>query len=584
MSTSTSSSTPMSNQTEWMQFPKPREVVANLSPYSPPLEGRRLKTRLDFNENTIGFPDAMPEGIHVSHYSCYPEYQTFLNELAEYLGVPADCVMLTNGSDEALDVIPRTFIEPKVGTALITKPSFYMIQHNLRLAEADIDIIPLTRDLEYPVELLAHKLQEKPYTIAMFATPDNPTGAVLPKETVLQWAKTHPETVFVMDEAYAFYRPMEASAVQEAIHTPNVLVTQTFSKAWGLAGLRLGYIVGHPTLLSYIKRVRSPYSVNMQAVLMAQKLLKEVPQVRRASEDTIERRDSLMQHLQEQGYHLKAGPTNFFLLQLGVQASNFVAFASDLGVLVRNQSHQMLLEGWVRISTGSEGENLQFLDVLALFNRRSALVFDLDDTLVDTSQSFDKVVAYMVNKNSEVPLGIKELNTLRAEGGYNDDWDAIQELLRRRNVFLDRDTIQAQGSVIYHNLAKEAEKWLLNVDDIKALKARYRLFIFTGREQAEYDGVWSDEMNPLFEAVYCSDALAGLRRKPEGDYLKHIQQTHHLERAWYIGNSVDDMKAAKSANYLAIGVCTTFTADQLREAGADVIIESPTDLKELFAC
>ena len=91
-------------------------------------------------------------------------------------------------------------------------------------------------------------------------------------------------------------------------------------------------------------------------------------------------------------------------------------------------------------------------------------------------------------------------------------------------------------------------------------------------------------MNPLFEAVSCSDALAGLRRKPEGDYLKHIQQTHHLERAWYIGNSVDDMKAAKSANYLAIGVCTTFTADQLREAGADVIIESPTDLKELFAC
>jgi phosphoglycolate phosphatase-like HAD superfamily hydrolase len=291
-----------------------------------------------------------------------------------------------------------------------------------------------------------------------------------------------------------------------------------------------------------------------------------------------------MQRLEERGYVLRSGPTNFFLMNLGGQAGNFTQFSSNLGILVRNQSQQALLNGWVRVSIGSEGENLQFLDVLNVFNKVSALVFDLDDTLVDTSQSFDKVVAYMVNKNSEVPLGIKELNLLRAEGGYNDDWDAIQELLRRRNVDLDRDTIQTQGSVIYHNLAKEAEKWLLNKDDLKSIAERYRLFIFTGREQSEYDGVWSDEMNPLFEGVYCSDAVENLARKPAGDYLTHIKGTHMLEHAWYIGNSVDDMKAAKAAGFHALGVCTTFTADQLREAGADAIIESSTDLKEFFAC
>ena len=149
---------------------------------------------------------------------------------------------------------------------------------------------------------------------------------------------------------------------------------------------------------------------------------------------------------------------------------------------------------------------------------------------------------------------------------------------------LDRQNIQEQGAVIYHNLAKEAEKWLLNKDDLKALAKRYRLFIFTGREQSEYDGVWSEEMNPLFEGVYCSDAFAHLARKPSGDYLTHIKHTHRLEHTWYIGNSVDDMKAAKAAGYLALGVCTTFSAEQLRQAGADAIIESPTDLKEFFAC
>jgi phosphoglycolate phosphatase-like HAD superfamily hydrolase len=84
--------------------------------------------------------------------------------------------------------------------------------------------------------------------------------------------------------------------------------------------------------------------------------------------------------------------------------------------------------------------------------------------------------------------------------------------------------------------------------------------------------------------VYCSDAVENLARKPAGDYLTHIKGTHMLEHAWYIGNSVDDMKAAKAAGFHALGVCTTFTADQLREAGADAIIESPTDLKEFFAC
>jgi histidinol-phosphate aminotransferase len=574
----------ISHEAEVLTFPKPRLAVAGVAPYAPPLEGRREKTRLDFNENTLGFPHIVPNGYDIETYNCYPEYQAFIDDLAQYLGVPADCVMLSNGSDEALDVIPRTFIEPKVGSALITEPSFYMIRHNLCLAEAELDVVSLTDRFEYPLDVLTQKLAQKAYTLAIFATPDNPTGAVLPKEVALNWAKQHPETLFVLDEAYAFYRPEEDSALREVVHTPNVLVTQTFSKAWGLAGLRLGYIVGHPTLLGYLKRVRSPYSVNAQAVAMAHQLLGDAPLVKRATEDTLYRRETLMNTLIDKGYRVQAGPTNFFLLHLGLQASNFVAFASRLGILVRDQSKQPLLKGWIRISTGSEGENLQFLDVLNVFTRMSALVFDLDDTLVDTSQSFDKVVAYMVNKNSEVPLGIKELNTLRAEGGFNDDWDAIAELLRRRNVHLDRDEIQAQGSAIYHQLAKQSEKALLNLDDIKALGTRYRLFIFTGREQSEYDDVWGEAMNPLFEAVYCSDAVEGLRRKPFGDYLQHIQRTHCLERAWYIGNSVDDMKSAKAAGYFALGVCTTFTAEQLRAAGADAIIESPTDLKELFAC
>jgi phosphoglycolate phosphatase-like HAD superfamily hydrolase len=291
-----------------------------------------------------------------------------------------------------------------------------------------------------------------------------------------------------------------------------------------------------------------------------------------------------MQALMDRGFALHSGPTNYFLLKLGLNAGPFAHYAAEHGVLIRNQSHQHLLHGWVRVSTGSEGENLQFLEVLDAFYRHTALVFDFDDTLVDTSQSFDKVVAYMVNKHSEVPLGTKELNLLRAEGGYNDDWDAILELLRRRNVLLPREQIQAEGTVIYHNLAKQSEKWMLPVEDLTALKQRFALYVFTGRERGEYAGVWDAEADPYFKQVYCSDDVPGKQRKPAPDYLQHIQQSHHLGQAWYIGNSVDDMRCAKAAGYYALGVATTFTAEQLQEAGADAVIQDPTQLKDAFAC
>jgi histidinol-phosphate aminotransferase len=564
--------------------PKPRRVVESLKPYSPPLEGRRTKTRLDFNENTVGFPHIIPAGYDVNIYTAYPEYQALIDALAVHLDVPTACIMLTNGSDEALDVIPRTFIEPGKDKALTTRPGFHMIQHNLRLTEADLTLLSLTPELGYPLNEIEAELTSHTYKLAIFATPDNPTGAIIPKEAALQWSARFPETLFVMDEAYAAYRPKEASCLKEACTASNLLVTQTFSKAYGLAGLRLGYVVGHPTLLAYMKRVRSPYSVNAQAVQMALHLLERPTEIQAQVDNTLFRREALMQQLRERGYTLHAGPTNYFLIKLGLQASIFARYAADMGILVRDQSHQHLLNGWVRISVGSEGENLQLLDVLEAFNRKTALVFDFDDTLVDTSQSFDKVVAYMVNKHSEVPLGTKELNLLRAEGGYNDDWDAILELLRRRNVTLPREQIQAEGTVIYHNLAKQSEKWMLPVEDLAALKKRYALYVFTGRERNEYAGVWDEEADPYFKHVYCSDDLSGKARKPAPDYLQHIQQTHQLSHMWYIGNSVDDMRCAKVAGYHALGVATTFTAEQLIEAGADAVILDPTELKEAFAC
>lgn len=565
--------------------PLPRAVVQRMAKYSPPLEQRRHKTRLDFNENTEGFPHILKPEENLTDYTTYPEYEEFEQALATQLGIPHENLLILNGSDEGLAIVPQTFIQPQQDIALITRPSFAMIRHNLQLAEAQLHEVLLTDDLTYPLEELEAVLTEHRPKLAVFATPDNPTGAVLPKATILRWCQQFPETVFLIDAAYSHYASIEESLVQEATTQPNLLVLQTFSKAWGLAGLRLGVLVGHAQHIQWLACVRSPYSINSMAIRAGVQLLKDEPLVRQQSEALLFRKERLLHSLQERGFEIKSGPTNFFLMKLGLNATPFTNFCFNNSILIRNQTQNPKLAGWVRVSVGTEGENLQFLECLDAFLQRTALVFDLDDTLIDTTQSFDVVVAILVRKYSTVPLGQNELQSLRDEGGFNDDWDATLELLKRRGETNHTyQEIAEEGNRVYQRIAKDVETWRLPVEHLKALAKRYRLFIYTGRNRHELEPIWGEELTPLFEKIYCSDDIAGLVKKPSPDYLIHIKQVHGLTHAWYIGNSVDDMRCAVGAGYQALGVTTTFTAEALSKAGAELLIASPQELLSQFAC
>lgn len=560
----------------------PRRVVAELAAYRPPLEGRRERTRLDFNENTVGFPHLYPAGLDATAFTTYPEYEALIEKLARHLNVPAEMLMLCNGSDEALAVIPSTFIEPKQDVALCCKPTFGMIAHNLTLAEAVTIELSLTPELTYDIPAITQALETHKPKLAIFASPDNPTGCVLPVEALLAWCQTYPETLFLLDEAYSNFMPASFSSVQHVVNTPNLVVSQTFSKAWAMAGLRLGYVVGHPQVLDWLKRVRSPYSVNMAAVLTALNLLDHAVTVETGCHAMVDRKNELCTAIAEKGYTVTSGGGNFFLMRIGADVGTFTQYCSQRGVLVRNQSHQHLLNGYVRVSTGSTGENQQFLDLLDAWRNDTALVFDLDDTLVDTSQSFDTVVAFLVRKYSQIPLGTKELAILRSEGGYNDDWDSTVELLRRRNVTVDKETIAVEGQRVYLNLAKDVETLLLPLEILARLKQRYRLMMFTGRCRSEYEPIWAEQLNPYFDAVFCSDDIPTLRKKPAPDYLQHIRKQFGLQHAWYIGNSVDDMRCATQAGFSALGVAKTNTIEQLQQAGATLCVATAPELEQVL--
>jgi phosphoglycolate phosphatase-like HAD superfamily hydrolase len=149
-------------------------------------------------------------------------------------------------------------------------------------------------------------------------------------------------------------------------------------------------------------------------------------------------------------------------------------------------------------------------------------------------------------------------------------------------VEVEKSVIATEGQRVYLNLAKEVETLLLPLELLAKLKKRYRLFLFTGRMRAEYDPIWAEELNPYFDAVFCSDDVPNLKKKPAPDYLNHIRSVFRLQHAWYVGNSVDDMACAVQAKFSALGVTKTNTADQLQQAGASLCVALATDLEKVL--
>ncbi|MHC4779038.1 MAG: aminotransferase class I/II-fold pyridoxal phosphate-dependent enzyme, partial [Planctomycetota bacterium] len=415
--------------------------------------------------------------------------------------------------------------------------------------------------------------------LAVFASPDNPTGSCLDPSRVLGWCERYPDTLFLIDEAYAEYSG--ASLVKESVKVENLLILRTFSKAWGMAGLRLGAIVGQARLLDAMARVRCPYSVNAASVQAAGNMLSRADEVEAGALAAMERKERLVERIESMGFGTVRGAANFFLLMAGFDAPELCAFLRDSGILVRDRSSMPGLWGTVRVTVGTVEENRALVAALEDFRSTRGLIFDLDDTIVDTSRSYDVVVGRLVEKFSGAPSREGDLASLRAEGGFNDDWDAAMELLRRRGVSLDRGRIEEEGKGLYLESARESEDLLIGVDVLERLASRYRLFLLTGRPRDEYDPVWGGILDPLFESVVCRDD-EDLPPKPAPDQLEKLCVDAGLSGGAYVGNSVDDMVAARGAGLRALAVATTLDEETLKEAGAELVLGSPKRILEAF--
>src|SRR6266478_1039128 len=340
----------------------PRQAVRNLPTYHPPLGGRE-GLRLDFNENTVGCSPRVLERmrrIDFDDLARYPEREPVEAIVASYLDVNPRETLLTNGVDEAIHLLCQAYLE--VGDeACIVVPTFAMYQILAAATGARVVSVPAAQDFSFPIGDLCRQIKRATRLIAI-ANPNNPTGSVASVEDLLLIADSAPDAAVLVDEAYfEFYGRTLIAKWRER---PNVFVARTFSKAYGLAGLRAGVLMGNEQQMESLRRLASPYNVNSVALACLPEALADQDYVRRYASEVRAGKERLQSELNRSGIPFWPSQANFVLMRLGELNSRFVGAMRERGILVRDRSRDQGCQGCVRITLGSSQQTERLLGAL----------------------------------------------------------------------------------------------------------------------------------------------------------------------------------------------------------------------------
>jgi histidinol-phosphate aminotransferase len=335
-----------------LEIVKPRKAVLEMPEYHPPLAGRTA-LRLDFNENTFGPSPRVLERLRLATaegLTKYPEREPVERIVAKHFGLRAEQVLLTNGVDEAIHLMCCAFLEPE-DEALIATPSFFMYDVGVQMMTPHLRKVQSDATLGFPFERFMAAITERTKLIIV-ASPNNPTGAVVSREHLLAIAAAAPQAVVMVDEAY--YHFDGASVMSDLATVRNLIVARTFSKAYGLANLRIGMLAGNAELLKYVRKVSSPYNVNGVALGCLPVALEDEEYLAWYSGQVREGRERMMDGLCELGVPFFPSHANFVLMNIGAKHKEFVATMRTHGVLLRDRSTDPGCDGFVRITIGVE--------------------------------------------------------------------------------------------------------------------------------------------------------------------------------------------------------------------------------------
>jgi histidinol-phosphate aminotransferase len=341
-----------------------RTNIRTLKPYSSARDEFKGEASifLDANENSLGSP-------LVKWYNRYPDpLQLKVKEKIAFIKkIPVDQIFLGNGSDEAIDLLYRCFCEPGIDEVVIFPPTYGMYEVSANINNVQLNRVPLTEQFQLDLEELEQAI--KPSTkIIWICSPNNPTGNSIDREAI-EMILNNFDGLVVIDEAYINFS-RQKSWLSDLQDYPNLVILQTLSKAWGLAGIRLGMAFASPEIIGYLNKVKPPYNISEPVQELAVKALEEIGQVNDMIVTLVNERQNMVTSLLQNEEVVKIYPSDSnFLLVKFKDAAGLYKYFVEQGIVVRDRSNVVLCEGCLRITVGTPQENQKLLGSLNSFNK-----------------------------------------------------------------------------------------------------------------------------------------------------------------------------------------------------------------------
>ena len=566
---------------------KPIEAIKDLKAYQSEPISNQIRLKLDANEGpSIDFDWS---SVKDSSLCRYPDRSGLERKLAERFGTSADQVLVTAGGDDAIDRVCRAFLCDD-RNIVFPHPSFEMIRNYSLMTGSEVRFVEWEQ--EFPYESVLQNVDSNTSVLAV-VSPNNPTGNTVSADSLRQMARELPNVLLLVDQAYAEFEDVRANDSLTHVvlnEIANGIVIRSFSKAWGLAGLRVGYALGSAVLIETLKRVGGPYSVSALSLAIVEDLLNKKPE---GNVEYIERvkqeRESLSKQLTRLNLTVAPSQGNFVYVDFSESKfdSQFVYSALVAqGILVR----RIKSKNAIRITCPGEADAFQTLsNTLERILNPQAIIFDMDGVLVDENPSYREAIRLTCQSFGK-EVTVEEIANQKLCGDANNDWIFTQRLLQSLGCDLEFETVKQRFEQIYQGDDTTPGVWdrevrLVDQQWLADLASRYPLAIVTGRPRNDAERFLRNEnLEQYFTAIVCMEDGP---RKPDPANVNSAMQQLGVERIWMIGDTPDDIGAARSAGQVAIGIVAPadeaeFATQKLQEAAATTIVNNLQEFEALL--
>lgn len=561
--------------------------------YHVPKHPAPIDLALYANERSWYFQqDALIEMMHKAHYntidpntlqlvehtesvyqsiSHYPHPSTLEKHYAQFLGLFSQQVLLTAGGDEGLSRIFRAFLDVK-HHAIIPTPTFPMLHRFARWCHADVVTMDWLEG-DYPYQQVIDQVNDKTRLVVV-VSPNNPTGltsSTFALEQLIQQVKIkNPQCLIIFDGAYIEFADLQVTDL--ILSNPHCIMIRTLSKAFGLAGLRMGFILGHPTLINHLRAVGLPYPVSHPSLIMAHQVLtyfQNKPQEwNKVLIQNKKEREWLSKFFKSLGAYVPYSEANFIYVD-GVDTLWWRDMLAGQGIGVRIWPQNEKLKRAMRISCPCDSTTFtRVQNALLTCIAPQALLFDVDGVLVDVSQSYRSAII-----QTAAYFGVKvtasEIDVWKSKGEANNDWIVTHSIIQAHNIEVSLAEVTEKFEDLYQNDLWQKETLLAGSieevrQDLQTLSQNFPLALVTGRPRKDLVRFLDHfQISSYFTASVCMNETES---KPSADpiilALKQLEQHHQhsLHRAWLIGDTPDDVLAARACHKVSTSSSTHVSA------------------------